>query len=142
MNIEYKVMSREELTNYVLDFWLKWDIPEYEEDNDYLYCEIYNNLETLDGVEKELDSARCLFESGIEENTLEYENLDKLWNYLNWYKTDLQKKTAKTKINKYKNILKNLKKILNNEILDLLPFDIAEEIQNLFDEFNKIESEK
>ena len=84
-------MSREELTDYILDFWLSWGIPEYEEDNDYLYCEIYNNLETLDGVEKELDSVRCIFESGVEEDSLEYENLDKLWNYLNWYKTALQK---------------------------------------------------
>ena len=41
----------------------------------------------------------------------------------------------------YKEIIKKLRKILNNEILDELPFDIAEEIQDLFDEFNKIESE-
>ena len=56
---------------------------------------IYNNLETLKGVEEELDMVRSEFDVGWSEDSLEYENLDKLWNYLNWYKTDLQKKEGK-----------------------------------------------
>ena len=43
-----------------------------EEENDYLYSEIYNNLETLDGVEKELDIVRSEFESGWSVDSLEY----------------------------------------------------------------------
>ena len=93
--MEYEVMSREELTDYIYDFWLKWGIPEYEGTYDQLYSEIYNNLETLEGVEKELDMVRCEFDVGFEEDSIEYQELDNLWNELNYYKTDLQKKEGK-----------------------------------------------
>lgn len=88
--MEYKLMSREELTDYTLDFWLNWGVPEYEGSNDYLWHEIYENLGSFEGIEKELDSIRCEFESGFSEDSLEYINLDKLWNYLNWYKTNFK----------------------------------------------------
>ena len=42
---------------------------------------------------------------------------------------------------KYKEVIDKLIKILNNEILDMLPFDIAEEVQGLFDEILKEVSE-
>ena len=45
-------MNREELTDYVYDFWLNWGTPEYEGTYDQLYSEIYNNLETLEGIEE------------------------------------------------------------------------------------------
>lgn len=36
--------------------------------------------------------------------------------------------------------IKKLRKILNNEVLDTLPFDTAEEIQDIFDEILKEEN--
>ena len=84
-------MNREELTDYVLDFWLNWGIPEYEGTNDQLYIEIYNNLETLEGIKKELDIVRSEFESGWSKDSLEYKNLCDLLEKLNYYKTSLQK---------------------------------------------------
>lgn len=90
--MEYKVMSREELTEYIYNFWVSWGIPAYEGTLEDLKEEIYDSLGTLYGVERELDIVRSEFESGWDEDSLEYKNLDKLWNYLNWYKTDLQKK--------------------------------------------------
>lgn len=41
----------------------------------------------------------------------------------------------------YKDIIESLQKLLNNELLDLLPFDIAEEIQYLFDIYENLEKE-
>ena len=41
----------------------------------------------------------------------------------------------------YKDIIESLQKLLNNELLDLLPFDIAEEIQCLFDIYENLEKE-
>lgn len=88
--MEYKLMNREELTNYILNFWLNWGIPEYQGTNEQLYDEIYENLGNFEGIEKELDSVRCEFEVGFNTDSLEYINLDKLWNYLNWYKTNFK----------------------------------------------------
>lgn len=90
--MEYKLLSREELSRYTFDFWLKWGAFNWNSKTDEeLLEEIYTNLGTLEGIEKELDSVRCEFESNCwSEESLEYENLDKLWNYLNWYKTYLQ----------------------------------------------------
>ena len=42
----------------------------------------------------------------------------------------------------YKNIIESLRKILNNIVLDELPFDIAEQVQDLFDKFYEIERNK
>lgn len=96
---EYKVMSRTELTNYIFNFWNDWGAFYYEERLDEeIKAEIYNNLETLDGVEKELDYLRTEFESHWDENSLEYQNLDILWNYINWYKTNLQGKKIKKEV--------------------------------------------
>lgn len=84
-------MNREELTEYIYDFWLKWGGIEEDAVYDLLYCEIYDNLETLEGVEEELDVVRLEFEVGYEEDSLEYNNLCDLWDNLNYYKTNLQK---------------------------------------------------
>ncbi len=90
---EYKVMSRTELTNYIFNFWNDWGAFNYEDRTDEeLKTKIFNNLKTLDGVEKELDFIRHEFEAGWDENSLEYQNLNILWNYINWYKTNLQNK--------------------------------------------------
>ena len=99
--MEYKLMTREELTEYIYNFWVSWGIPEYEGTLEDLREEIYDSLGTLYGVERELDIVRMEFENGWDENSLEYKNLDKLWNYLNWYKTDLQKKQKGYKKCKY-----------------------------------------
>ena len=90
--LEYKLMNREELTDYILEFWLNWGIPEYTGTNEQLYSEIYDNLGTKEGTERELDTIRIEFESGYEEESKEYQDLDKMWNYINWYKTDFYKK--------------------------------------------------
>lgn len=89
---EYKLMSIEELTDYIFNFWNNWGAFNYEERLDEeIKAEIYGNLKSLDGVEKELDYIRQEFESNEwSEDSLEYQELDKMWNYINWYKTDLQ----------------------------------------------------
>lgn len=98
--IEYKVMNREELTDYIFNFWYDWGAFNYEDRTDEeLKTMIFNNLKTLDGVEKELDIIRMEFESNWDENSLEYQNLDILWNYINWYKTDLQNKIIEKESN-------------------------------------------
>lgn len=85
-------MNREELTEYIYDFWLNYrKIKKNDGTYDLLYCEIYDNLETIEGVEQELDMVRLEFELGYEENSLEYKNLCDLWDNLNYYKTNLQK---------------------------------------------------
>ncbi len=90
--IEYKLMNREELTNYVFNFWNDWGAFNYEErEDEEIKAEIWENLNSKNGIEKELDYIRNEFESGWDENSLEYQELDKLWNYINWYKTDFGK---------------------------------------------------
>ena len=89
--VDYEVMSIEELNNYIFNFWKNFGAFNYTNKTEQeLKNEICNNLKTLNGVEKELDYIRQEFESGWDENSLEYQNLDILWNYVNWYKTDLQ----------------------------------------------------
>ena len=89
--MEYKLMNREELTNYTYNFWENWGAFNYEEKtDDMLKQEIYNNLGSFNGIERELDTIRCEFEAGWNEDSKEYEELDKLWNYINWYKTNFK----------------------------------------------------
>lgn len=85
---EYKLMNRKDLTDYLLDFWLNWGVPEYEGTNEQLYNEIYDNLGTKEGIERELDTIRIEFESGYEEDSKEYQDLDEVWENLNSYKTN------------------------------------------------------
>lgn len=90
--IEYEVMNKEKLRDYIFKFWNDWGAFNYDErDDDEIKYEIYNNLSSFKGIEKELDYIRQEFESGWDENSLEYERLDNLWNYINWYKTDFGK---------------------------------------------------
>lgn len=89
-------MNKQELTEYVYDFWLKHrGMTKGKGTHDHLYNEISNNLETLKGVEQELDMVRLEFDLGYEEDSLEYKNLCDLWNNLNYYKTNLQKEELK-----------------------------------------------
>ena len=83
-------MNRDELTDYILDFWVGWGIPEYDGDADQLHTEIYNNLGTLNGIESELDLVRIEFEVGFEEHSLEYANLTDLWDKINNYKSNFK----------------------------------------------------
>lgn len=88
--IDYK--NRNILTDYVFKFWYEWGAFNYDERFDEeIKAEIWNNLNNMNGIEKELDYVRIEFESGWDETSLEYENLQKLWDYLNWYKTAFQK---------------------------------------------------
>lgn len=85
-------MNRNELADYVFNFWLGFiNLDEYNKTEEELFNEIYENLETLNGVEKELDMVRSAFESGWDEKSKEYQDLDNVWNELNYYKTNLQK---------------------------------------------------
>lgn len=85
-------MNRNELADYVFNFWLGFiNLDEYNKTEEELFNEIYENLETLNGVEKELDMVRSAFESGWDEKSKEYQDLDDVWNELNYYKTNLQK---------------------------------------------------
>lgn len=49
-----------------------------------------------------------------------------------------ENKQLKDRINK----VSQLRKVLNNIILDMLPFDIAEQVQDLFDEILKGDSDE
>lgn len=85
-------MNRNELADYVFNFWLGFiNLDEYNKTEEELFNEIYENLETLNGVEKEIDMVRSAFESGWDEKSKEYQDLDDVWNELNYYKTNLQK---------------------------------------------------
>lgn len=91
--VEYKLMNRNELTNFIFNFWNNWGAFNYEERLDEeIKAEIWENLNSNDGIQKELDYIRQEFEAGWEQDSLEYERLDELWNYINWYLTDFGKK--------------------------------------------------
>lgn len=84
--IDYEVKTREELSNCIVNFW--YNLSEYNYDT--LYSEVYDNLGTKEGIERELDVIRDMFDTGYKEN----EELDNLWNYVNWYKTEFYKKES------------------------------------------------
>lgn len=93
---EYKLMSRNELTDYIFDFWLGFGAFNYDDRTDEeLKSIIYNNLGSFKGIENELDAIRYELETGWDENSREYEELDKLWNYINWYKTNFKESEEK-----------------------------------------------
>lgn len=89
---EYKLMNRKQLTDYIFKFWLDFGIPEYQKSDEELRNEIFNNLGSFGGIEKELDAIRCAFEIGFVEDSKEYNELEKLWNYVNWYKTNFKER--------------------------------------------------
>ena len=90
--MEYKLMNKEELRDYIFQFWWNWGAFNYDErDDDEIKFEIYNNLSSFEGIEKELDCIRSEFDSNEwSEDSLEYIELDKIWNYINWYKTNFK----------------------------------------------------
>ena len=84
-------MTKEKLADYVFKFWDNWGAFNFESATDEkIKNEIKKNLSSFDGIEKELDYIRLEFESGWSEDSKEYEELEKLWNYLNWYKTNFK----------------------------------------------------
>lgn len=84
-------MTREKLTDYVFSFWDNWGAFNFESATDKeIKNEIKSNLSSLGGIEKELDYIKSEFESGWSEGSKEYEDLEKLWIYLNWYKTNFK----------------------------------------------------
>lgn len=84
-------MTKEKLTDYVFTFWDNWGAFNFESATDEeIKNEIKNNLSSLGGIEKELDYIKSEFESGWSEDSKEYEDLEKLWIYLNWYKTNFK----------------------------------------------------
>lgn len=85
-------MTKEKLVDYVFKFWDNWGAFNFESATDEeIKNEIKKNLSSFDGIEKELDYVRLEFENGSwDENSKEYKDLDKLWNYLNWYKTNFK----------------------------------------------------
>ena len=88
---EYKLMNKEELTNYIFNFWENWGAFNFEDRTDKELKDIINkNLSSFNGIENELDIIRDEFNSGWNENSIEYQELDKLWNYINWYKTNFK----------------------------------------------------
>lgn len=75
---EYKLMNRKQLTDYIFEFWLDFGIPECQKSDEELRNEIFNNLGSFEGIEKELDTIRCAFEIGFVEGSKEYNELEKL----------------------------------------------------------------
>lgn len=91
--MEYKLMTKEELTNYIYDFWYNFGCYDefFERDEKDIKEEIKEDLSNDYGIEKELDAVRLQYENYDEEDW-EYDHLDELWNYLNWYKTNFDNK--------------------------------------------------
>ena len=88
--MEYKVMSRYELRNYIFNLWNSLSMFDGDErDNEEILEEIYDNLGNKEGIDTEIDYVRQELEKW-EKDSLQYEGLDKLWNYLNWYKTSFE----------------------------------------------------
>ena len=91
-------MTKEKLTDYIFTFWDNWGAFNFESATDEeIKNEIKKNLSNIDGIEKELDYIRLEFEGGCwDENSKEYKELDKLWDYLNLYKTNFKEKGGLT----------------------------------------------
>lgn len=103
---EYKLMNKKDLTDYVFKFWDNWGAFDFESATDEeIKNEIKKNLSSFDGIEKELDFVRCEFERAYlkSEDSKEYEGLEKLWNYLNWYKTNFKEMKENGRIQKNNN---------------------------------------
>ena len=79
----------EDMTDKLYDFWKNWII---DFDIDYykaLRNEIYFNLQSKEGIEKELDCLRIEFEviKCRKTSKAEKEMLQDIWDELNYYKT-------------------------------------------------------
>lgn len=92
LNMEKIKIIKEKLTDYVFKFWDNWGVFNFESATDEeIKNVIKKNLSSLDGIEKELDYIRFEFANDSwDEESKEYEELEKLWNYLNWYKTNFK----------------------------------------------------
>lgn len=80
-------MNRKELRDYIFDFWWNWGAFNYDErDDDEIKLEIYENLGTINGINKELNFLKYEFDAGWDKNSLEYKRLTELKNYIEYYK--------------------------------------------------------
>lgn len=80
-------MNREELTNKIYNLWSAYGLPEYKGTKKDLKDEIFYNLESIDGIDKELDYIRIEFDSLIKNDTF-YNLFIDLWEDLNIYRTN------------------------------------------------------
>lgn len=79
-------MNREELTDFIFNFWIDWGAFNYDErEDDEIKYEIYNNLKTEQGIQKELSYIENEIHNGWDENSLEYTRLHELKNKINNY---------------------------------------------------------
>jgi hypothetical protein len=83
------MVNKEELLEKMFEYY-KVGINEVDSLID-LKKEIKNNLETLEGVELELDSCRIEF-GVVSQKEERYKFLDDMWNGLNYLKTEYQKR--------------------------------------------------
>ena len=79
-------MNREELTDFIFNFWIDWGAFNYDErEDDEIKYEIYNNLKTEQGIQKELSYIENEIHNGWDEKSLEYTRLHELKNKINKY---------------------------------------------------------
>lgn len=96
--MEYKVMSRCELRNYIFNVWNSLSgFDGDERDDEEILLDIYDNLGCEEGIDTEIDYVRQELRKW-DNDSLQYEGLDKLWNYLNWYKTSFEKASKLIKL--------------------------------------------
>ena len=76
-------MNNKELVNKILKFWLK---VTSDFDSKQLKKDIEKNLSNIDGIDNEIDYIRMEFDN-ISDNDL-YNELEEIWNELNYYKSD------------------------------------------------------
>ena len=82
-------MNKEQLLEEVYNYY-KVGVKDVNDLID-LKKEIRDNLKTLEGVEVELDACRCEF-GVVSKDDMRYQQLDKIWNELNYLKTKYQKR--------------------------------------------------
>lgn len=84
-------MNKKELVNKVLKFWLK---VTSDFDSKQLKKDIEKNLSNIDGIDQEIDYIRMEFDC-ISDNDL-YNELEEIWNELNYYKSNFEKENFKS----------------------------------------------
>lgn len=83
-------MNKKELVNKAYNLWKNYGVPNYNGIVIALYREIAENLETLQGIEEELDNIRIELDK-MSKNNKFYNQFIELWEDLNNYKTKIDK---------------------------------------------------
>ena len=96
-------MNKKELVNKVLKFWLK---VTSDFDSKQLKKDIEKNLSNIDGIDQEIDYIRIEVDC-ISDNDL-YNELEEIWNELNYYKSNFEKENFKS-VERKKQIINNIK---------------------------------